>query len=287
MNVRSPSSGDQFKAATREQWDKAAQGWNEQTPQIRAWLADATASMLDLADVRSGSRVLDVAAGAGDQTLDIARRVGPSGSVLATDMSPGILAFAQENARRAGLTNVDSKVADSENLGLDAGGFDAAVCRLGLMLCPDPLRALREIHHAVRPDGRFCTIVFSEPRANPCIGIVVATALEHAGLPPPDPGAPGGLLSLGRPGLIDEFFRTAGFADVRTTRRSAVFRLPTAGDYLKFIRTSAGPILQILSKLDDSAREAAWAEIEEKLKIFQHPAGWEGPNELLLTVGSR
>ena len=51
-------------------------------------------------------------------------------------------------------------------------------------------------------------------------------------------------------------------------------------------RTSAGPILQILGKLDEAAQEAAWTEIEEKLTIFQKPTGWEGPNELLLTVGS-
>lgn len=69
------------RVATREQWDKAAKGWNEETPHIRAWLANAMAQMLDRANVRSGARVLDVAAGAGDQTIDIGRRVGPAGSV--------------------------------------------------------------------------------------------------------------------------------------------------------------------------------------------------------------
>lgn len=278
---------EQFKAATREQWDKTGKGWNEQSPNIRVWLAEATKTMLDLANVGAGSRVLDVAAGAGDQTLDIAQRVGPSGSVLATDLSPGVLQFAGENAQRAGLTNVETKVADGENLGVEKASFDAAVCRLGLMFYPDPLKGLRELHDALKPRGRACVMVFSEPQKNPCIGILVSTAFKHAGLPPRDPYAPGGLLSLGKPGLIDELFTKAGFSDASTIKLSAPFRLPSAKDYLTFIRTSAGPIIQILGRLDEAARAAAWAEIEEKLNAFQTPSGWVGPNELLLTAGRR
>lgn len=73
-----------------------------------------------MADVKAGSRVLDVAAGAGDQTLDIAERVGPRGQVRATDISPGILEFAKENARRAGYGNVDIKLGRPERAATDA-----------------------------------------------------------------------------------------------------------------------------------------------------------------------
>lgn len=277
----------QVKATMREQWNRAAKGWHEQAPHIRAWLADATAQMLDLANVRAGLRVLDVAAGAGDQTLDIARRIGPSGFILATDLSPEILKFAEENVRCAGFDNVRTKVADGEDLGLDEASFDAAVCRLGLMLYPDPLKGLREIHRALKSGARLSTLVFSGSEKNPCVGILVSTALKYAGLPPRDPYQPGGLLSLGKPGLIDEFFRKAGFTEVSTKKLSAIYRLPSAKDYLDFVRTSAGPILQMLGGLDDAAKEAAWSEIEEKLDIFQTAHGWEGPNELLLTVGCR
>ena len=72
-----------------------------------------------------------------------------------------------------------------------------------------------------------------------------------------------------------------------TTKVMAPFRLPSVKDYLDFIRTSASPILQTLGRLDDAARSAAWAEIEAKLSAFNTPGGWEGPNELLLTVGRR
>lgn len=276
-----------FKAATRNQWEKAARGWNDHTPQIRTWLREATDAMLEMAAIGRGARVLDLAAGAGDQTLDIAARVGPRGRVLATDLSSAILEFAQDNARRAGYGNVETRVADGEHLPVDDASFDAAVCRLGLMFFPDPAQGLREVHRALKPGGRVCTMVFSRPEANPCITTLMATALKRAGLPPRDPFKPGGLLSLGKPGLLDEMFRRAGFRDVATTTIDAPFRLPTARHYLEFVRASASPIQQILGRLDAGAADAAWAEMAERMRVFETAAGWEGPNELLLTAARR
>lgn len=276
-----------FKTAVRDQWNRSATGWNEHTPQIRAWLRRATDVMLDMAGVAPGMRVLDVAAGAGDQTLDIARRVGPQGHVLATDLSPAILELAQENARRAGLANVGTLVADGESLPVPAGSFDAAVSRLGLMFFPDALQGLREMHRALRPGAGICVMVFSRPERNPCLGILMSTALRHAGLPPRDPYQPGTLTSLGKPGLADEMFRQAGFRDVASTTIAAPFRLASVQHYLDFIRSSASPIQQILGRLDRAAADAAWAEMEQRLGEFTTPDGWVGPNELLLTVGRR
>lgn len=276
-----------FKAAVRMQWDQSARGWNEHTPQIRDWLRHATDAMLDMAGVAPGMRVLDVAAGAGDQTLDIARRVGAQGKVLATDLSPAILELAQENAARAGLRNVQTLAADGESLPLEQSSFDAAVIRLGLMFFPDPLQGLHELHRTLRPGGGICAMVFSRPEKNPCLGILMQTALQHAGLPTRDPFQPGGLMSLGRPGLTDELFRQTGFRDVATTTMAAPFRLPSVRHYLNFIRSSASPIQQILSKLDTSAAQAAWDEMEERLSLFTTANGWVGPNELLLTAARR
>ena len=98
-----------YKKATRDQWQTAAEAWNRWGPFIDQWLGAATETMLDLSNVQSGSRVLDVAAGSGGQTLATARRVGPSGYVLATDISSNILDFAASNARAAGLTNVETR----------------------------------------------------------------------------------------------------------------------------------------------------------------------------------
>jgi hypothetical protein len=113
------------------------------------------------------------------------------------------------------------------------------------------------------------------------------TALEHAGVPPRDPFQPGSLFSLGKPGVIDDMFRTVGFKDVATTKMKAAFKLPHTRDYLRFIQTSASPIQQILSSLDEAKRAAAWGAMEERLKSFESPDGWEGPNEVLVTAARR
>lgn len=280
-------AGQAFKASMRAQWDTAAAGWDAHTADIRAWLHKPTEAMCRMAGVKAGSRVLDVAAGAGDQTLAVAQDVGAQGSVLATDLSPAIVALARDNAVRAGFANVETRVADGEDLGVPEASFDAAVCRLGLMFFPDPLRGLREMYRALRPGGGVCTMVFSRPEKNPCLTILMSTALKHADLPARDPFVAGGLLSLGQPGRIDALFNAAGFHDVASTAVDAPFRLPSVDHYLAFIRSSASPILEILGALDAASAEAAWHEMRERLMTFTTHEAWEGPNELLLTAGRR
>ena len=103
-----------YKETTRAQWQSAAEAWHRWGPTLSAWLGPATETMLDLAGVTSGSRVLDVAAGAGEQTITAARRVVPAGYVLATDIAPGILDYAAQAARAAGCDNVETRVMDGE-----------------------------------------------------------------------------------------------------------------------------------------------------------------------------
>jgi SAM-dependent methyltransferase len=287
MQAVESRQSEEFKRATAQQWDHAAAGWNRHAPQIRAWLRTATDAMLGMAGVGPGMAVLDLAAGAGDQTLDIAARAGSAGAVTAVDLSAGILALAEDAARRGGHANVRTLVADAEDLPLEDACFDAAVCRLGLMFLPDPEQGLREMHRVLKPGARACVMVFSRPEKNPCITTLMATALRHAGLPPRDPYQPGGLLSLGKPGLLEDLFRRAGFLDVATTALDAPFRLPATADYLEFVKSSASPVQQILGRLDPAAAEAAWQDIAERLKVFEKTDGWEGPNELLLAVGRR
>jgi ubiquinone/menaquinone biosynthesis C-methylase UbiE len=275
------------KEAMRQQWSRMAQGWSDSSTVIRPWLRDATQAMLTMAAVKPGAHVLDVAAGAGDQTIDIAERVGPRGAVLATDLSPEILHYAQRNVAQAGHRNVETKVCDGERLAVEDARFDAVVCRLGLMLFRDPLQGLREMRRALKDGGGICTMVFSTPQSNPCITALMVTAIKHAGLPPSDPFQPGGLLSLGKPGLIDALFREAGFREVATTKMAAPFRLPSARHYLDFVKTSAGPIVAVIERLEHAKRDMAWMEMEERLRAFETPSGWVGPNELLLTAGRR
>lgn len=272
---------------TRTAWDNAATGWHRHAPEIRQWLRIPTEVMIDLAAIQPGHTVLDLAAGAGDQTLDIAARTGPTGHITATDLSPAILTYAATAARAAGHRNITTQTADIADLPFPDARFDAATCRLGLMFLPDPLAGLRETLRTLKPGARFAAMVFAAPDLNPCLAVLMATALRHAGLPPRDPFQPGGLTSLGKPGHLEALFQQAGFRATSTTRLDAPFNLPTTAHYLGFIQDAAGPILQILAPLAPDARVAAWADITTQLDAFQTAQGWSGPNKLLLTVGTR
>lgn len=269
-------------------WDAAAAGWNHHTVLIHDWLHDATQSLLDAACIGVGSRVLDVAAGAGDQTLDIARRVGATGCVLATDISPAILALAQSNASAAGYQQVRTQIADAQSLGLAGAGFDAAVCRLGLMFCHSPLTALQEIRAALRSQGRFSALVFAQPQGNPCLVMTLAIARQHAGLPPMAAYeadavyAPGTLMSLGKPGLMHALLHRAGFTNVQVQQVPAPFRASSVEHYISFVRSSASPVIEMLASLPVQAQHAAWIDMTEQLRMFTTPSGWIGPNQLLL-----
>ena len=126
--------------------------------------------------------VLDVAAGAGDQTLQAAGRVGPGGSVLATDISPAILRFAASEARRAGHTNVTTRAMDGETLELEDASFDVVMSRVGLIYFPDQQRALAEMKRVLVPGGRVAAIVYSTADKNGFFSVPVSIIRRHAKL---------------------------------------------------------------------------------------------------------
>ncbi len=276
-----------YKQTTRAQWEDAAEAWHRWGPTIEDWLGDATAAMLDAAGIGAGSRVLDVAAGAGGQTLAAARLAGSSGHVLATDISPAILGYAARQAAEAGLETVETLEADGEDLsGLEEGSFDAAISRVGLIYFPDQQAALGGIRRALRPGGKFSAVIYSTPDRNGFFSIPVGIIRRRAELPPPAPGQPGPF-SLGSPGVAEQAFAAAGFRDVTVETVPSPVRLPTAADCVHFERESFGALHQMLSSLDDAGRAGAWQEITDQLTQFETPTGFAGPCEMLVVTGTR
>lgn len=279
---------DKFRATTRAQWESAAEAWDRWGPLLAQWLGAATETMLDLAQVGPGSRVLDVAAGAGEQTLSAARRAGPEGYVLATDISPTILRYAKAAAQRAGLHNVEVRELDGEKHdALPAGSFDAAISRVGLIYFPDQQRALAGIRHALRAGGRFATVTYSTPDRNPFFALPVGIIRRRAQLPPPLPGQPGPF-SLGAEGVLARTLEQAGFRDVEVRRVDSPVRLPAAADCVRFERESFGALHQMMASMSEAERDATWAEIADTLAQFESPdGGFVGPCEMLVGAGTR
>jgi SAM-dependent methyltransferase len=276
-----------FKSTTRAQWQSAADAWHRWGPAIEDWLGAATEQMLDDAHLVPGASVLDVAAGAGGQTLAAARRVGSSGHVLATDISPAILEHAAREAADAGLDNVETLEADGEDLSaVGAGTYDAAISRVGLIYFPDQRRALREMCGTLRPGGRVSSVVYSTPERNGFFSVPVGIIRRVAGLPAPAPGLPGPF-SLGQPGVAEAAYAAAGLVDVTVTAIPSPVRLASAEECVRFEKESFGALHQMLAGVDDAQRAAAWHEIEEALRQFEGPSGFVGPCEMLVVSGTR
>jgi protein-L-isoaspartate O-methyltransferase len=262
----------------------AAEGWHRWSPTLGQWLGAATELMLDLAAVGAGSRVLDLAAGAGEQTLAAARRVGPTGYVLATETDDRLLAYAERSARRAGLSNVETRVTDGRSLGAAEASFDAAVSRLGLTSLADRDGALAAMRRALRPGGRIGAIVCSVPEANRVFSLPLAIVERRAGRRAA-PGSPGPF-DLGGPGALEDALIGAGFRDVRTRLIAAPLRMRSAGECLRFERESFPALEQTLVGLPEAEREAAWVEVGEVLRQFEGPSGFTGPCEVLVGTGT-
>ena len=275
-----------YKTTTRAQWEQTADAWHRWGPTLETWLGPATELMLDLAGVSAGSRVLDVAAGAGGQTLAAARRAGPGGRVLATDISPAILGHAKSEAERAGLDNVSVRELDGEALDVEAGEYDAVISRVGLIYFPNRSAALAGVLRALRPGGRFATITYSTPEANGFFSVPIAVIRRRAQLPAPAAGQPGPF-SLGAPGVLESALEDAGFDDVQVRPVSAPLRLSSVAECVRFEQESFGALHQMIAGLDADARDEAWAEIGEQLARFEEPDGFVAPCELLVAAGRR
>ena len=261
-------------------WWSAGQARRQQT------YGAATEMMLELASIQPSSRVLDVAAGTGDQTLMAARRVGPTGNVLATDDSASMLKVAGEAARNEGLTNVETRVMNAENLALDADSFDAVICRNALMLFANPAKALTEMRRVVKPGGKAAVMVFSAVERNPHHGIPFAIILRLGNIPPPAPGEPW-MYALGEPGALEDVYSRAGFLNVSAHAVPIQRRLPSAAEAIQSMRNSASKVSELMSRLNDADRKLAWAEIEQQLRQFEGPNGFEAPGEVLIGVGTK
>lgn len=281
-----PFDAAKYKTAQREQWNKDGAAWRRWTPNLNRWYGVATHQMLDLARIQPGHRILDVAAGAGEPAVSAAERVGPSGYVLATDISEGIIELARQVAREQELKQVETRAMDGEKLDLPDASFDAVLCRLGLMYMPHPVTALREWRRVLRPGGRVAIAVFSTPDRNSWGSLPASIIRRRAQLPPPVPGQPGPF-SLGGAGVLEDAFREAGFANPEVRALPVPHRAASAAEYVRVAREAFGGFNAMMAHLPSVERESAWNEIEDSMRGFELPSGFEVPGECLIGAATK
>lgn len=273
------------KSQLRDTWETAAPGWARWEEAFSAGFADATGALLEMAAVGPGMRVLDVASGAGNQTIQAAKRVGPAGRVVASDISTNMLRHVVRSAAKADLHNVDTLACAADELDQTLAPFDAAISRLGLMLFPSPSAALEAVGRVLRPGARFAALVFTTPANNRFVAQSMAILLRHAGKPPPLPGTPG-LFALGADGVLERLMTDGGYLDVETRTLRVPFRLPNVSDTLEMMQQAFGAYRAAVADLDEAQRDKAWAEVGEFLKEFEIGDRFETEFEVVVGSGA-
>jgi len=270
----------------RDTWESAAPGWAKWEEKFSALLDDATDTLLDMAGVGERMRVIDLACGAGSQSVRAARRVGPTGQILAIDISRTMLEHLRENACRAGLKNISTAETAAEDLDTALGRFDAGICRLGLMLFPSPSRALAAVQRVLRPNARFAALVFTTPAANPFMARPMQLLLQHAGKQSPAPSHPG-IFALGDKGALERVMADSGFMDMRIRTVRAPLRLSSASEALRMMQEAFGAYRAVLAELSEAQKVLAWAAVADCLKEFQTNSGFETEFEFLICAGTK
>jgi SAM-dependent methyltransferase len=277
---------DELRSHLRGMWSTVADAWAEHADYVDGRGAGVTERMLDLADLRPGQRVLELACGPGSVGLEAARRVGPTGHVMMSDVVAEMTAIAAGRASLAGLTNVSTRELDLEQIEQPDNSFDVVLCREGLMFAPDPGRAVREIQRVMRPGGRVALAVWGPRDLNPWLSLVFEAMSAQLGMPIPPPGVPGPF-SLDDPEKLLQLVGDAGLGD------AVVAEFPTPLHAASFeqwwTRTSAlaGPLATMLSSLPAEAAQALEARLRQAVRPYETPTGLEFPGVTLLASARR
>ena len=226
-------------------WDDVAAAWDEDYD----WYARSVVTVTERvcrAVAFPGARVLDVASGTGQPALAIAERVGPTGRVVATDLSPAMVGALDRRRRAAGLASFEVHVMDAQRLRFDDRCFDAVTCACGLPFCPDPIAALREMRRVVTPGGPVAVVVWDDPASTPFFRIArEALALAVVGEAGRLPGSLHGETALA------DVLRAGGFARCVVERCEVVFELDSVEAYWNQLTRFAPGVAATVAALDE------------------------------------
>jgi SAM-dependent methyltransferase len=274
-----------FRAAQHANWDAAAAGWMQWSEFNDRADRHVSERLVELAGVRAGSRILDVAAGYGEPALTAARMAGPEGRVVATDISAEMLAFARERAAAAGLGNVEFIESDASSLDFPPASFDAAVSRWGLIFEPDAEAAAGRIRGFLEPGARIAIASWGEPDQVPFLSLPMRTTRERFGLAPPPPETPGPL-SRPTPDAIGGLLAGGGFSEIAVEQAEVIFEFESPAQFTSYVRAISAPIRAMIEQHAGEEQEEAWEAITQAATGAAGPGPLRLENAVLLASGT-
>ncbi|MER5205518.1 class I SAM-dependent methyltransferase [Streptomyces sp. NPDC002825] len=237
-------------ARNRDRWNAVNEGFNE--------------PLLDAVGITGGHRTLDLGCGSG-QTTRLAASRAPRGIAVGLDLSGPMLAEARSEAAREGIANATFTQGDAQTHPFEAGAFDAAISRYGVMFFSDPEAAFGNIRRALRPGGRLAFVCPAEPSLNDWV--VAMEALRDV-LPVGDFGTPGqpGMFSLSFPERIHALLAAAGFTGTAVDRVAAQGAWGHGADDAAEFLLGTGPGGHWMGQVDSAAQARARRALADHLR---------------------
>lgn len=250
------------------EWSESAAAWRRHNATIRTMFTPLTTALIETARISAGQSVLDVAGGPGEPSLTIAEVVGPRGTVTYTDAVAEMVASAEEEAQRRGLSNISFQQSVAESLPFADNVFDVAVSRLGVMLFSDPAAALREMLRVTKPQGALCYVVWGDNERNPFTSIVSKVIARYVETPAQDPDAPGAF-RFAEPGKLARLLTQAGAVDVQERELNFQIAAPVSLEQFWEMRsTTSGTLREKLATLSPDKAQQVAAEVQDAVREY-------------------
>ncbi|HVW19076.1 MAG TPA: methyltransferase domain-containing protein [Solirubrobacteraceae bacterium] len=263
---------EDFRAASREQWEGAAAGWGARRATFQAAAEPVSAWMVDALDPQPGETVLELAAGPGDTGLLAAARIAPGGRLISTDGAEAMVEVARARAAELGVENAEFRQMEAEWIDLGAASVDGVLCRYGYMLLADPEAALRETRRVLRPGGRVALAAWDAPERNPWMSTIGAELVAQGLSEPPASGAPGPF-SFSAPGRIEELLDAAGFAEWRVDAVDHGFAAASFDDWWEFQYDQSPTLRAQLADATPEQRDALYEGVAARVARFARDDG--------------
>jgi SAM-dependent methyltransferase len=276
---------EEFRGKQRDQWNGVAAAWDEYSGLIDSSSGVVSERMVEMAGIKEGDRVLDVACGYGEPSLTAARKVGSDGTVVATDISAEMLEFGRQRAAANGVENIEFMHSGANSLDFPSESFDAAVSRWGIIFEPDGEGTAAKVRGFLKPGSRFAISSWGPPERVPFLAVAMKTAMEKLDVPPPPPGTPGPL-SRPTPEAIGGLLEGGGFSGVEVEDLDVTFEFETPGEYTEFTLAMAAPIKAMLAPHpEDVQRDTRDAITEAVRQASEAKDQIKLTNQVLIAAG--
>jgi ubiquinone/menaquinone biosynthesis C-methylase UbiE len=269
------------------QWQETAKHWTMYSDTIREMFMPLTEALIHAAHIKQGQSVLDVAGGAGEPSLTIAERVGPTGSVTCTDAIAEMVEAARREATSRGITNVQFQQCTAESLPFNDESFDVVVSRLGVMLFSDPAAACREMLRVMKRGGSIAFAVWHKNELNPFTSIVTDIVSRHVPSPPTDPDAPGAF-RFAEEGKLASVLSQAGATEVSDRVLRFEMQASVSSEQFWTMRSQTSDTLRSkLVTLSEAEQAQVAEEVNEAVRQFFPHNRMNFPAQMIIVSGRK